>query len=242
MTILNQSADKQPVSTNPKNKYVDVSALMKPQQLNDLTLPKIIIDDLKRRIAANSIENMLFLGKPGTGKTAAANLIMSELTEWKQKSFDGRNGLGPVTFREHIAPYARGSLTGSPLRICFIDNVNHVSKEVRSKLFPLIWNTRNTCRFILAANSKARDLIRSDIRTVWFNVREPRDIDVQAHVAFQYERRLSEAGIHFDRNSLIEIISCYFPNLQEIADAAQNEFIGVNRKSNGSFRELLQLN
>ena len=41
---------------------------------------------------------------------------------------------------------------------------------------------------------------------------------------------------------LIEIVSCYFPNLQDIADQAQNEFIGIKRKSNGSFRELLQLN
>lgn len=113
--------------------------------------------------------------------------------------------------------------------------------ELEGSFFRLIWDTHDTCRFILAANSKARDLISSNIRTVWFNTRPPRDVDVQARVVLRYVGRLSEAGIHFDHQTLIEIVSCYFPNLQFIADVAQNEFIGIKRNSNGSFRDLLQL-
>jgi len=243
MNILNQTNDLKPV-TSPQNRYVDISELMKPRQLSDLTLPKFIIDDLKKRLTTNSIENMLFYGKPRTGKTSAANLIMSELTEWKQISFDGRNGIGPVTLKEKIAPFARGSVMSDPCRrLCFIDNVDRISENVRHELYGLIGDTHNTCRFILAANSHARDLISEPLlRTVWFNVREPRDINVQIQVFHQYENRLSEAGVHFDQQTLIEIVSCYFPNLQLIADQAQNEFIGVNSKSNGTFRELLQLN
>ena len=241
MTILNQSDDLKPTSTRPKNKYVDISALMRPQMLSDLILPKHIINDLKAKIAANSIENMLFHGKPGTGKTSAANLIMSELADWKQMKFEGR-GIGPVTLKKKIEPYARASLTGTPLRICFIDNVDHMSKEARPVLYRLIYDTRDTCRFILAANSKARDLISEPLlRTVWFNVGEKREIDVMTQVFLQYEGKLSEAGVHFDRETLIDLVSCYFPNLQDIADQAQNEFIGIKHRDRGSFRELLQL-
>jgi hypothetical protein len=240
MTILNQAADLTLVPV-PKNKYVNISELIIPRQLSDLTLPKFIIDDLKRRIATNSIENMLFLGKPGTGKSSAANLIMSELTEWKQKSFDGRNGIGPVTLRDEIGGYVRGSFASSARRLCFIDNVNYISTKVRNALYQLIRDTPDTCRFILAATGR-RDLESSALRTVWFNARPPRDEYVQAHVALQYKRRLSEAGIQFDQKTLIEIVCRYFPNLQSIADQAQNEFIGMKSKSNGSLRELLQLN
>jgi hypothetical protein len=69
------------------------------------------------------------------------------------------------------------------------------------------------------------------LRTVWFNVGEKREIDVQAHVFHQYELRLSEAGIQFDQQTLIEIVSAYFPNLQDIANVVQNEFIGVRSLS-----------
>lgn len=231
MAILNPAVDLKPVSTYPKNRYIDISELMKPHQLNDLTLPKFIVDDLKRKIATNSIENMLFYGKPGTGKSSAANLIMSELTEWNQRSLDGRNGIGLVTFKEKIVPYARNSFFSSSRRLCFIDNVNYMSEKVRNELYRLIRDTPDTCRFILAANSKGRDLESSALRPIWFNARPPRDIDVQAHLFRQYESRLSEAGIHFDRKTLIEIVSAYFPNLQDIANGVQNEFIGARSTS-----------
>jgi DNA polymerase III delta prime subunit len=239
MNILNQATDLKP--PQPQTKYVDISELMKPRQLNELTLPKFIIDDLDKRIKTNLIENMLFYGKPGTGKSSAANLIMAELTECNQRSLDGRNGIGPVAFQEKIVPYARNSFFSGSRRICFIDNVDHMSTKVRNELYRLIRVTPGTCRFILAANSKGRDLESSALRTVWFNARPPRDVDVQAHVVLRYEKRLSEAEVHFDRQTLVEIVSCYFPNLQDIADQAQNEFIGIKRKSNGSFGELLQL-
>jgi replication-associated recombination protein RarA len=245
MNTLTQAADPKPLSTFPKNRYIDISELMKPRQLSDLTLPKFIIDDLKRRIATNSIENMLFYGKPGTGKSSAANLIMSELTEWNQRSFDGRNGIGPVTFQEKIVSYARNSFISNSRRICFIDNVDHISKDVRKALYRLIWDTRDACRFILAANSHPSDLISEELlRTVWFNVRPPRDEYVQVHVFHQYERELSEAEIQFDRTTLIEIVSCYFPNLHDIANGVQNEFIGPDPRSvssPSSFRSLLRL-
>jgi len=231
MNILNQAADPKPV-TSPKSRYVDISELMKPRQLSDLTIPKFQIDEIRRQIATNSIEHMLFLGKPGTGKSFAANLIMSELTDWKQRTFEGR-GIGPVALREKIAPYVRGSvMSDSCRRLCFIDNVDRISEKVRNELYRLIWDAPDTCRFILAANSHARDLIREPLlRTVWFNARPPRDEYVRDQVFLRYERRLTEAGIQFDRTTLIKIVSCYFPNLQEIADTVQNEFIGVRTSS-----------
>ena len=238
MTILNQSADPKQHSTFPKARYVNISELMKPRQLSDLTLPRFIIDNIKRMIATNSIENMLFYGKPGTGKTSAANLIMSELTDWKQQSFDGRNGIGPVTFREKVVPYAKGSLNSSSRRLCFIDNVDSISKDVRKALYRLIWDTRDTCRFILAANSGWRDLESSALKPIFFNAREPRDAYVQVHVFHQYEKKLFEAGIHFDQTTLIQIVSCYFPDLQAMADEAQNQFIGTG--STSSFREMMR--
>ena len=246
MTISTQAHDLKPLSTAAKNRYIDISELMKPRQLNDLTLSKFIINDLKRRITTNSIENMLFYGKPGTGKSSAANLIMSEMTEWTQRSLDARDGIGPVTFQEKIAPYARNSFFSmNSRRVCFIDNVNYMSTKVRKELYRLIRDTSNTCRFILAANYGGRDLESPDmLRTVWFNTRPPRDIDVQAHIFHRYVSKLSEVGIHFDRKTLTEIVSAYFPNLQDIANGVQNEFIGPRPCSaslRSSLRSLMRL-
>jgi DNA polymerase III delta prime subunit len=241
MNILNQSAgDHKHLSTRPKTNYCNMSSLMKPRQLNDLTLPRHIISDLKAKIVSNSIESMLFYGEPGTGKSSAANLIMSELPEWSRRKFEGGYGLGPVTLQEKIERYAKGSLFSGAHRLCFIDNVDHMSEKTRHQLIRLIEGTRGTCRFILAANSKARELISSGLRPIWFNVGEQRAIHVKVQIARQYESRLAETGIHFDRQTLIEIISANFPNLQTIADEVQNEFVGIKRTHASSFGMLLR--
>ena len=42
-----------------------VSELLRPQQLDDLTLPRRVIDRLQRMIDTGTIMNMIFYGKPG---------------------------------------------------------------------------------------------------------------------------------------------------------------------------------
>ena len=49
--------------------------IMRPQTVNDLTLPRPMIDRLQTMIETKAIMNMLFYGKVGTGKTSAARLF-----------------------------------------------------------------------------------------------------------------------------------------------------------------------
>src|SRR6516164_4018107 len=52
-----------------------LSELLRPQEIGDLTLPASDIEHLSRMVTSRSIMNMLFYGKPGLGKTAAARAI-----------------------------------------------------------------------------------------------------------------------------------------------------------------------
>ena len=63
---------QEPQNIRPKR---SLSEILRPQTLSDLTLPRPIIDRLQKMIETNSIMNMLFYGKVGTGKTSAARLF-----------------------------------------------------------------------------------------------------------------------------------------------------------------------
>ena len=70
-----------PQNIRPKQ---SLSEILRPQTVSDLTLPTPIIDRLQKMIETNSIMNMLFYGKVGTGKTSAARLFedSADFTFW----------------------------------------------------------------------------------------------------------------------------------------------------------------
>ncbi len=77
------------------------SELLRPQQLDDLTLPRRDLERLNRMIASGSIMNMLFYGQPGLGKTSAARAII-RLIGADAYEINGSQATGVDYVRDHI--------------------------------------------------------------------------------------------------------------------------------------------
>ena len=217
---------QEPQNIGPKR---SLSEILRPQTLSDLTLPRSMIDRLQKMIETNSIMNMLFYGKVGTGKTSAARLFEDStdlyvlgggrmFVQW-----DGSSVKDEDCVRKDVI----GSLHSAGFKICLLDRADLVPKAAQQAIPSVIEHmSGHQCRFILAVNDRSKIIpeIRSRLMPICFDI-EPSDREeVQKRLLDRYESKLAEYEILHDKRRLTEIIGTNYSDLRSIAKKVEFEF------------------
>jgi len=202
-----------------------VSELLRPQQLDDLTLPRRVIDRLKRMVDTGSIMNMVFYGTPGLGKTSAARLI-TKIIGADVCEVNGSLLTGVDMVRTTVERYASSvSLLKKP-KVCFIDEADYLSQNAQAALRNVIERTSCNCRYLFAVNNigKLTPAIQSRLMSICFDIAPVDRAEVQANLTERYGLKLSELGINCDKERLNEIVGIFYPDLRSIANRIEFEF------------------
>jgi DNA polymerase III delta prime subunit len=203
-----------------------VSELLRPQQLGDLTLPQRVIERLQRMVDSGSIMNMLFYGEPGLGKTSAARVLIKALGPEDSIEINGSSATGVDFVRQRIEGFASSVALFGGKKICFIDEAEFVSKQAQAALRKVIEKTSCNCRYLFAVNdiSKLIPAIQSRLMSICFDIAPADRAEVQKRLTERYETKLSEFGVHHDKQRLNEIVGIYYPDLRSIANHIEFEF------------------
>ena len=201
-----------------------LSEAMRPQTLSDLILPIQIIERLQKMIETNSIMNMLFYGKVGTGKTSAACLFKgcADLSVFRWRMFRLVDGLS-VKNVDFVKKDMMHNIAG--FQIVVLDRADLIPKTVQQAL-PSVIESSDSTRFILAVNdiSKIIPEIRSGLVPICFDIKPSDREEVQKRLICRYESKLAEFGISYDTQSVTEIIGANYPDLRSIAQKIEFEF------------------
>jgi DNA polymerase III delta prime subunit len=205
--------------------------IMRPQTLGDLTLPRPMIDRLRKMVETKSVMNMVFHGKVGTGKTSAARLFEDSADLYapcRSRMFvqwDGSSVKNADTIRKDITE----SLSFMGFKICFLDGADLIPKAAQQALPGVIdkWSDdTHYTRFLLAVSdlSKIIPEIRSRLMPICFDIERSDRDEVQERLIARYESKLAECGILYDKRRLIEIVGTHYPDLRSIAQKVEFEF------------------
>src|SRR4051812_7975905 len=125
------------------------SEILRPRELDDLALPQRDIEHLKQMVASKAIMNLLFSGKPGTGKTSAARVIGSALSSCTYfREMDGSLLIGTDLVRREIEPSSSCRTLFGEGRIWFLDQADLATKPAQKLLLKVVEDSR-VCRYIL---------------------------------------------------------------------------------------------
>ena len=202
-----------------------LSELLRPQQLGDLTIAQRDIDRLQRMADTGDIMDLIFYGEPGTGKTSAARILFKAIGVDQPLEVNGSSASGIDFIRQKISPYARSPSILNWKKGVFIDEADGLSKPAQSSLRYEIENKRNA-RFIFTANDirKLSEAIQSRMLSICFDVSPSNRIEVMNRLGERYQAKLTELGIQYDKDRLLEIMGLYYPDFRAIANHIEYEF------------------
>jgi len=200
-----------------------LSERLRPQTLGDLTLSQRDIARLQKMIDTGSIMNMIFYGQPGIGKTSAARLIAQSTRN--DTEINGSSDKRIDVLRS-IKGFAATVAFNPGLKVCFVDEADHLPASTQADLRYVIENTSQNCRFLFTVNnvSKINSALRSRMKQICFDISPAGRSEVIDRLIARYETLLPELGIQFDSQRLKELVGIYFPDLRSIANQVEFEF------------------
>ena len=177
------------------------------------TIKNKIADYLKQ----GSIQNLLFHGVAGTGKTTLAKLIAKNLN-CDLLYINASDERGIDTIRDKIIPFA-SSMSFNDVKIVILDEADYITPQAQATLRNTIESCSKTTRFILTCNYLERIISPLQSRCQTFEIIPPskQEVDNKCQDILM-EENITYTDIH-------EVINTHYPDIRKIINTLQGSVV-----------------
>jgi len=170
---------------------------------------------IAKYLKQNDIQNLIFYGGPGTGKTTLAKLIVNNL-ECDYLYINASDERGIETIRDKVSGFA-SSASFKPLKVIILDEADFLTIQAQASLRNVIETFSRSTRFILTCNYVERIIDPLQSRCQVLKIVPPFIKDVARHIA----GILDQENITWDKEALGTIVKQYYPDIRKILGTAQ---------------------
>lgn len=210
------------MTTDPRN-FIWVSKHA-PKTVDDCVLPSQTHEQAKGIVESGKLPNMLFHGPAGTGKTALAKALASEL-DYECIVVNGSNeGRLLDTLRVRIQEFASSVSFEGKRKVVIIDEADYIPADtVQPALRNFIEQFANNCSFVLTCNFPNRLLepIRSRCVNVAFNIPADEKKTIATRILNNTCDILDAEGVEYEKKAVASVIKHYFPDFRRVLNELQ---------------------
>ena len=199
----------------------------RPQVLEDYVGNEIIKNKISDYLTQGSIQNLLFHGVAGTGKTTLAKLIAKNLN-CDLLYLNASDERGIDTIREKIIPFA-STMGFNDVKIVILDEADYLTPQAQATLRNTIESCSKTTRFILTCNYLERIISPLQSRCQTFEITPPskQEVNYKCQEILTQEK-ISFYGIHDNgqhHNSIDGVIDTHYPDIRKIINTLQGSIV-----------------
>jgi len=193
------------------------------KSLEDYVGNETIKQTIAQYLSQNDIQNLIFYGPAGTGKTTLAKLIVNNL-DCSHIYINASDERGIETIRDKVSGFA-GTASFSPLKVVILDEADFLTIQAQASLRSVIETYSRSTRFILTCNYIERVIDPLQSRCQVLKIVPPSKVDIAKHIAAILDKEL----VTYERSDIVSIVKQYYPDLRKCLNTIQLSLV-INGK------------
>jgi DNA polymerase III delta prime subunit len=192
----------------------------RPQILEDYVGNEVIKNKIADYLKQGSIQNLLFHGVAGTGKTTLAKLIAKNLN-CDLLYLNASDERGIDTIREKIIPFA-STMSFNDVKIIILDEADYLTPQAQATLRNTMETFSSSTRFILTCNYLERIISPLQSRCQTFEITPPSKTEVIEHISnITAEEKLFDVEIE----DVQKVVNTHYPDIRKIINTIQGSIV-----------------
>jgi len=192
----------------------------RPKTLGDIILTDNNRGIFEKIISNNEIPNLLFIGRPGIGKTSLAKILISELScQYLYINASDENGI--ETIRSKVTNFSRTKSLDGQIKVIILDEVDGLTQDAQRALRNTMEEYSGFTRFILTANYNHRVIPAVQSRCQSFDLTPPLDLCQERMVTILTEEKIKIADAQVVE--LKKLVKSNYPDLRKTINEAQKQ-------------------
>ena len=187
----------------------------RPVKLKDYVGNGKLKSSIASQLYNNDIQNYLFYGPAGTGKTTLAKLITKNL-DCDYIYINASDERGIETIRDKVSGFASVA-SFKPLKVVILDEADFLTIQAQASLRNIIETFSRTTRFIMTCNFVERIIDPLQSRCQVLKIVPPTKKDVAKHLNWI----CNEESITHEINDLVPLVNQYYPDLRKCINTIQ---------------------
>lgn len=187
----------------------------RPDKLENFVGNENIKKSISKYLEQNDIQNLIFYGPAGTGKTTLAKLIIKNL-DCDHIYINASDERGIETIRDKVSGFASVA-SFKPLKVVILDEADFLTIQAQASLRNIIETFSRTTRFIMTCNFVERIIDPLQSRCQVLKIIPPSKKDAAKHLV----KILNEEKISYTSQDIKVIVNQYYPDLRKCINTIQ---------------------
>ena len=191
----------------------------RPTELKDYVGNGSLKSTIAAQLYNNDIQNYLFYGPAGTGKTTLAKLIVNKL-DCDYLYINASDERGIETIRDKVSGFASVASFKS-IKVVILDEADFLTIQAQASLRNIIETFSRTTRFILTCNYPNMIIPALHSRCQGFHIEQLDQTDFAVHLASICDKE----SISYDPTAIGKIVNKFYPDLRKMLNTIQSSNI-----------------
>ena len=187
----------------------------RPSSLENYVGNEHLKTTISRYLEQNDIQNLIFYGQAGGGKTTLAKLIVGNL-DCDYLYINASDERGIETIRDKVSGFVSVA-SFKPLKVVILDEADFLTIQAQASLRNVIETFSRTTRFIMTCNFVERIIDPLQSRCQVIKIVPPSKSEVAKHLAWILEKE----SISYTLDDIKTIVNQYYPDLRKCINTIQ---------------------